>query len=207
MMRHLFVGVLGAVTAACADAPARVASPAPGGPAYRVAWNPDNGNPRILRTEHTAAFLLIDPATGQFSLQAAWNRQFGCVDPPEIYTLVDIQDILHDPDDPLAAQINELILGRGVYIAVFDGWDAWTGDCGDLFARKLAEGFGTITGTDNDVFVFLRESANSNAFGFVAQGRLTRTGGGAVHYNGVGRCVWDGNTGARFRCTDRIVLR
>lgn len=177
-------------------------------PSFTFINNPDNGNPRIVRYGAGFGFLLIDPKTGLFSLQAATNRQLGCNVPPQFINFMDVQDILHNPDDPLAGQINELIIGKDIYIAVYEGWDEWVAagsTCDDLFARKLAEGFnGNFRYTDNDLFIFLRDHNNHNAFGFVAQGKLNRVGGGTANYNGVSRCVWDGYDGATLKCVDRI---
>ena len=199
--------LLGALGAACADQPAQPQQSPATGPSFSFSNNPDNGNPRIVRFGEAAGFLLVDPATNLFSLQASTNRQFGCNVPPDLFTFMDVQNILHNPDDPLAGQINEVRLGRGVYLAVYQGYDGWEAsgfDCGDLFARKLAEGVGSFTNTDNDVFVFLRENTNTNAFGFVAQGRLTLVGGGTAAYNGVSKCTWDGEDDATLRCKDKI---
>ena len=112
----------------------------------------------------------------------------------------------------MAGQINEVRLGRDIYIAVFDGsfdeWDAAGRDCANLFARKLAEGTGNLTNTDNDVFTFLFDDPrnNSNAYGFAAQGRLTLANGDIASYSGVLKCVWDGDDAATQRCVSRINL-
>lgn len=199
--------LLGALGAACADQPAQPQQSPATGPSFSFSNNPDNGNPRIARFGEVAGYLLVDPATNLFSLQASTNRQFGCNTQPELFTLQDVQNILHNPDDPLAGQINEIRLGKGVYIAVYEGFDGWEAsgfDCADLFSRKLAEGVGNFVNTDNDVFVFLREHNNHDAFGFVAQGRLARLSGGTAAYNGVSKCVWDGVTDVSLRCQDKI---
>jgi hypothetical protein len=195
-----------ALLVACADTP----TPTENTPQFSFANNPFNGNPRIARFSDRAGYLLIDPTTNLFSVQASGNLQFGCNAPPDFFTFMDVQGILHNPDDPLFGQINELRLARGVFIAVFQGWADWEAggfDCDDLFSRKLAEGVGNFTATDNDVFVFLRENNNANAFGFVAQGKLERVGGGTAHYNGVSKCVWDGNDFASGKCKDKINFR
>lgn len=173
--------------------------------------NPDNGNPRIIRYTSDVAFLQIDFKTQLFSLQAATNRQFGCNNPPQFINLMDVQDILHNPDDPLAGRIKELIIGKDIYIAVYRGWDEWVAsgfNCADLFARKVAEGFhGNLRYTDNDLFTFLREHNNHNAFGWVAQGKLDLVAGGTAQYNALGKCVWDGIDFAAIKCVDKLNFR
>jgi hypothetical protein len=213
-MRKLALALVPLLLLACGQEPAaptlQAVQPTP---AFTFANNPDNGNPRILRFGDVAGFLLIDPQTNLFSLQAGTNRQFGCIDPPELFTFMDVQNILHNPDDPIVGQINEVRLGRGVYIAVYQGFDGWVGsgfDCSDLFSRKLAEGTGNFTNTDNDIFAFLLPEDgkiprnNYDAFGFVAQGWLTRVDGGTASYNGVSKCVWDGVDLASLKCNDKI---
>jgi len=177
------------------------------GPVFTFTNNPDNGNPRIVRFGDRVGFLLIDAQANLFSLQAGTNRQFGCVDPPTYLTFHDVQQILENPDDPAAGMIHELRILKDAYLAVYQGPFPFS-DCADLASRKLAEGFGSFRNTDNDLVIFLRETSNFNAFGFVAQGTLQRVGGGTAHYNGVSKCVWDGFDGAQlFRCKDKINLR
>jgi hypothetical protein len=209
-MRRLALPLVVVLFAACG----REAPTAPEkslAPSLSFINNPDNGNPRIIRYTTGVGFLQIDPKTRLFSLQAATNRQMGCNVPPQFISLMDVQDILHNPDDPLAGQINELIIGKDIYIAVYQGWDEWAAggfDCNDLFARKVAEGFnGNFRYTDNDLFTFLRDHNNQNAFGFVSQGKLNRVGGGTAQYNAIGKCVWDGVDFTNIKCVDRINFR
>lgn len=174
---------------------------------FSFANNPDNGNPRIVRFGDVFAFLLVDPRTDLFSVQASTNRQFGCNESPDLISIMEAQEIWHNTDDPAAGQLNQLVLGKGIYIAVFEGWEGWLAsgeDCGDLFARKLADGPGNFTYTDNDFFAYLREHQNANAFGFTAQGNLNLLAGGTVHYNGISKCVGTVN---RFQCVDQINLQ
>ena len=172
--------------------------------------NPDNGNPRILRYGNDLlGLLLVDPETHLFSTVGS-SETWAAACPSNVLTVTDIQDIIHHPDDPIAGQINELYLGRGVYIAVYQGfsdWEAGGFDCTDLSARRIAEGTGRFTYTDNDLYVWGREHRLTNAFGFVAQGQLTRVAGGTVRYYGVSRCLWDGYDIATLRCNDKIDLR
>lgn len=181
------------------------------GPSFNFMNNPDNGNPRIARYGDVFGLLIVDETHGLFSLQAAWDRQFGCVGTPEIYTLMDVQDILENPDDPAAGRIVDLVQAQGIYIAVYQDYDAWAAsdfDCADLFARKLGEGTGKVIYTDNDLLVYLRPNSNANAYGFTAQGAVSLVGGGTAKYKGVLRCVWDGEDGSRInRCKARIDLR
>jgi len=196
-----------ALLAACADRPEPTAARAGPAPSFDFSNNPDNGNARIVRFGDRVGFLLIDAEANLFSLQAGTNRQFGCVNPPTYLTFHDVQQILENPDDPEAGQIRELRILKDAYLAVYQGPFPFS-DCADLASRKLAEGFGSFRNTDNDLVIFLRETSNFNAFGFVAQGTLQRVGGGTAHYNGVSKCVWDGFDGAQlFRCKDKINLR
>lgn len=191
--------------AACADRSEPTAVRAGPAASFDFINNPDNGNPRIVRFGDRIGFLLIDVEANLFSIQAPTNRQAGCVNPPTYLTFTDVQQILLNPDEPLAAAIHELRILEDAYLAVYQGPFPFS-DCADLFSRKLAEGFGGFRNTDNDLVPFLRDHHNYNAFGFVAQGTLQRVGGGTAHYNGVSKCVWDGTDIASIRCEDRINL-
>lgn len=195
----------------CEDAPPTALAPSSGdNPSFTFVNNPDNGNPRIMRFEEGSGFFILDPTTDLFSLQAAKDLRFGCNTSPTLFTWLDVQHVHHDPDNPLAGQINEVLLGRGVYIAVFEDYTGWAASgwtCSALSSRMLAEGSGNLTLTDNDLYAFLRPNTNHNAFGFVAQGKVERVGGGMAHYNGVTRCVWDSEDLASMKCNDRINFR
>jgi hypothetical protein len=183
-------------------------------PAFSFNNNPDNGNPRIVRFGSRSTFLLIDEEANLFSIHSGRDFLFvpflglGSCRDVTFETFRDIQRILHDPDlaDPFLDQVNQVSQGRGVFIAVFEGPFGTVTDCDVLLDRLLAEGFGNLTNTDNDLAAFLRESTNANAFGFTAQANnLELVGGGQAKYNGVSRCVWDGNTGEDlFHCKDKI---
>jgi hypothetical protein len=210
-MRPIRITASGLLTvglmAACGEGNAPIGVPGTSHPQYSFMNNPDNGNPRIVRFGDVFAYLLIDPSTDRFSVQASTNRQFGCNESPDLISLMEAQEIWHNVEDPAAGQLNQLVLGRGIYIAVFEGWESWLAsgeDCADLFARKLADGIGNLTYTDNDFFSFLRETQNANAFGFSAQGKLNLVAGGSAHYNGMSKCV--GNA-SHAQCVDRINLR
>jgi hypothetical protein len=200
----IVVGALCAIPAACTESPAQPETAKLTGPLASVSWNPDNGNPRVIRGLDNTGFLVIDPTTDLFSIQSWGDGQFGCNGTPTLYSYEDYQVILHND-----GKVHVVEIGRGVYIAVFQGWNGWFAsgfDCADLAARKIAEGSGKLTFTDNDYFAPSHDSHNSDAYGFTASGRLTLMVGGTAMYNGVSRCSWDGDTGARARCTDRIDL-
>jgi hypothetical protein len=204
------LGALSVVPIACTESPAQPHTALGVSPLANVSWNPDNGNPRIIRGLDNTGFLVIDPTTDMFSIQSWGDGQFGCNGTPTLYSYEDFQVVLRDPNDPAGAQFHVLELGHGIYIAVFQGWSGWLAsgmDCGNLPARKVAEGSGNLRFTDNDYFAPFHDSHNSDAYGFVANGRLSLVGGGTANYTGTSRCVWDGDTGARARCTDRIQLQ
>lgn len=200
MTHRLLLALLVGFTA-CTD---RSTPTAVRSPSFDFTSNPDNGNPRILRFGSTAGFLIVDVEKNLFSLQAGTSRQFGCA-PADVFEVMSVQQILHNPENPLAARISETRLGGDVYIAVFTGPFPFA-NCADLMSRKIAEGSGNFVNTDNDLAPFLREDNNHNAFGFTAQGRV-ETATGRLHYNGIAKCVWDGHDEDTLRCQDRINLR
>ena len=189
----------------CTERPGPTATRVPG-LSFDFSNNPDNGNPRILRFGDLEGLLIVDAQHNLFSLQASTDRQFGC-HPADLFDVMSVQWLLANPDDPLTARIKETRLGRGVYIAVFKGPFPFS-DCADLMSRKIAEGTGNFVNTDNDVFVFLHDHNNHDAFGFTAQGTLDRVdGSGQAHYNGMSKCVWDGVDPATVKCEDKINLQ
>jgi hypothetical protein len=114
--------------------------------------------------------------------------------------LVSIQEI-HVPED--ANRIISLLNGDDLTTTV---WPFTEFDCG-LFTtiEPVATGTSDLVLTDNDLDVGLTpDNVNWNAFGFTAHGLLTAQDGSDVHFNGVERCVWDGNNGATFSCVERI---
>ncbi len=204
-MRRILAFALLLVVAACSDSPVTPAVDygVEMTPAFSFSNNPDNGNPRFHRMNDVQyGFILIDPRSDLFALMQA--SDISCTTPPTLYGVMDEQLIAHDPVDPLAGRITDLVLGRDIYVAVFDGYSQWDGSCADLNARMLAEGSGNLTYVDNDFRAFLRPHNNVNAFGFMAQSQLELVGGGQASYNGVSRCVWDGEDPTTVRCVDRI---
>lgn len=200
----------GALLVACAEQPIPTEGPAVDSPLFSFSNNPDNGNPRILRFNNLATFLIVDDETNLFSLQAGRDAPFNfnagerCGEVTAL-SFEDVQRILHDPDDPVSAMINETRQGRDIFIHVFQGPFSEVTDCDDMLSRLLAQGRGNFTNTDNDVLIFLRPHNNVNAFGFTAHSNdLELIGGGRAMYNGVSKCVWDGNDLGTLMCVDKI---
>jgi hypothetical protein len=181
-------------------------------PAFSFNNNPDNGNPRIVRFTGLATFVIIDDDANLFSLHSGRDAPFNfnagerCGDVTAL-SFADVQQILKDPDlaDPFLDQVHGLRLGRDIFVHVFQGPFDEVTDCDDMLSRLLAFGRGNFTNTDNDIAIFLRENNNANAFGFTAQAnKLELVGGGRAKYNGVSKCVWDGNDFESIKCVDKI---
>ena len=118
------------------------------------------------------------------------------------FEIVNIQNV-SVPED--ANRINQLVQGDDLTTSV---WPFTAFDCG-LFTTvaPLATGVTDLVTTDNDLLTFLNpDSRNANAFGFMARGRLTLADGRTSQYNGITRCVWDGNDPTSLNCTDQIHL-
>jgi hypothetical protein len=71
----------------------------------------------------------------------------------------------------------------------------------------VARGTGKLVDTDNDFFIFGRETNNVNAFGFSAGGTLYGPGGQMAHYNGVSKVVWDGEDFATAKVNEKFNFR
>jgi hypothetical protein len=201
--------LLAAGLLACAgSSPTESADGAP--PSLSFSNNPENGNLRIVRFDDAAFWLLIDDAAGLFSIQSTSNGQLGCQRPRTFLKLAEWQFVVHDLEEPEAARVNALLFGRDIYVAVYQGpfsaWEAEDFDCAALFARKLAEGTGDVTFTDNNFFAAQQLEAGAervqDAFGFTARARLDRIAGGTARYTGVSRC--EASTAHGERCVGKI---
>lgn len=174
--------------AACTEGPAEpvsneddgVASVASAATLDNFLNNPDNGNERIFRVEDQVFLILFDDTPG--STLAAVHSSFPqCGGSP---VPVSLQEILHNPDDPLAGRVNVLLQATDVNIRIID-----TADPGSCFGNRLvAGGTGRLQITDNDLFVEGKSSAN--AFGFMANATLTTPSGATAHYNAIQRTSW-----------------
>lgn len=145
------------------------------GPAFDWMNNPDNGNIRIRRYQTGFAISWTDPTTGLRATHTTFPLSATC-GPLSVLDPVDVQDVglLTDP------KVHQNLNGP-VWIIIRDVTQS-----GTCFGNKLiGQGTGQIHYTDNDFFGPGPEGGNSDAFGFMAQGDVTPTGGGAqLHYNG-----------------------
>jgi len=198
MRTSLAAGLALVLTFGCADqltTPTALNEAAPA-PAFNFLNNPDNGNARIFRFEQHVFFLIFQfpdaaPPAGTPDLVAVHTTTPDC---GGILEPADLQAVLEDPDDPFFNQVRQVTLADPINIFIVD-----LSQAGSCFGLELvASGTGKLVDTDNDLFIFLRDSNNANAFGFTAQGQLYSPAGQIAHYNGVSKISWDGNTGARF---------
>jgi hypothetical protein len=172
--------------AACGQEPAEPAG-APvqasdAGPSFSWMNNPDNGNINIFRFEDGYAICWNDSET---SLRACHSTlPLGGGTEPDCG--------LQGDEEPVAqqwAQTGEnvrMVLQGPVWITVRDL--AQAGDCFD--ALLIAEGPGSLYGTDNDLFGVDPDASNTNAWGWSATGALTTPGGAEVGYSGHARSMF-----------------
>jgi len=159
---------------------------------------PPSSGPNVVRFEDTFAVFYSDARKGlSVTIGADVVEDCNGNFEPE---LVSIQEI-RVPED--ANRIIGILKGDDLMTTV---WPFTDFDCG-LFTTEepVATGTSDLVLTDNDVLVFLTpDNVNWNAFGFTAHGLLTAQDGSDVRFNGVQRCIWDGNNDATFRCVERI---
>ena len=151
-----------------------------GHPAFNWMNNPDNGNFRIFRFQDGLFACWTDPATGLRACHATIPLGDGTEPDCGLQTGADPADwqaVLADVD---AFRIAINAVGR-VWITVRDENNA--GDCFD--AALVAEGWGSMHYTDNDLFGTAIH--NANAWGFIATGNLTTTAGASAGYSGHAR--------------------
>ena len=150
-------------------------------PAFSFSNNPDNGNPRVHRYQDEFAVSWTDPVS---NLRAThWSSRFleqpGCGSfeggGPIAFQEVGLVDL----EDLFASQIRANVMGD-VWIIVRD-----LNQPGDCFGAALvAEGWGSVHYTDNDIFGLGPDQPNTNAWGYTARGVLTSPDGNAVGYSG-----------------------
>lgn len=168
--------------------------------------NTDVSSPKVIRFDGRDGWLINDAASGLFSIISVSNGEFGCAQ-RTYRTLDHVQMIMQNPDDPESAAVQTLILGQDIYITVYTGPFDESLTCADLAARKVAQGFGRWTFTDNDFFSYLHPGHNADAFGITAQGSLDLLAGGTARYSAVQRCSWDGEDFATVKCIERVNLQ
>ena len=175
------------------------------GSAYDRAGEAKLWNPRVIQFEDVAGLLVIDPATGLFSIHVASAEPLECTVTPTLHSFADLVDLVDDPDDPAGDRIRDAALPRGVYLSVFSDWSGWRSSgyaCVGLDGRKIAEGFGQLAYTDGDLIDFLHRGAE--AFGFEVRGRIELDDDRKAGYLGHSRCAWDAGRAGSIACDDRI---
>lgn len=158
--------------------------------------NPYNGNDRIFRFENTFVLTVFDPSSSLVAVLSSFPICGGAFEP------VATQWIMEHPDDPLTGQIRQVTLADPINIFVVD-----LNQPGGCFGFQLvASGTGKVTLTDNDVFVFLRDDNNANAYGYTVNGQLTTLAGDLVHFGGAVRVVWDGHDPSTIKVAEQFHL-
>ena len=171
-------------------------------PSFNFTNGPEHPGPIVFRTsegEYRVSY--SDPAKGLTAIHGGDVVEF-CLTGGTDFPLVDIQFVLSPREQN---RVHELVKGHDLETTV---WPTGSFDC-DVFttATPLATGTVDLTNTDNDLIADQHENTNHNAYGFVAQGTLTRSNGAKAHFNGVSKCVWDGDNFDTIKCNDRINLQ
>ncbi len=174
----LFPLLLSALVVSCSDQAPVV--PLEDGPVFNWMNNPDNGNFRIFRSQQHIIACWTDSKTGLRGCHATVPLGGGSEPDCGLQHLsdpADWQQVLVD-EDVFRVVANAI---GAVWITVRD-----LNTPGDCFGAALvAEGWGTMHYTDNDQFGTVVN--NTNAWGFMAAGDLTTTGGDPAKYNGHAR--------------------
>jgi len=193
------LGVANALVSACAE---RSVSGPMDRPAFNFANGPESPGPIIFRTgEAGYRVSYSDPVHGLTAIHGGDVVEF-CLTGETGEALVELQ-VVFPPEEQ--DRILLLLKGHDVETTV---WATGSFDC-DVFTTTtpLATGTVDLTNTDNDLLAGERDNRNHNAFGFVAQGTLTRPDGAKAPFNGVSKCVWDGDDFDTIKCHDSINLQ
>lgn len=174
-----------------------VAPSNPDAPAYNWMNNPDNGNIRIARFQEHFATSWTDPRNGLRATHTTFPIPlFGEPEPdcgPQVdLDELDVQDVgLLDFSDFFASWLRRNEKGR-LWVIVRD-----MNQAGDCYGKKLiAEGWGEMHYTDNDLFGAGPDDRNANAWGFGGRGTLTTPQGMLVRYSGHARFTFNGRLDA-----------
>jgi hypothetical protein len=173
--------VISALLVACDQQPVAPVADQVSGVAFNWLNNPDNGNPRIFRSETDWINCWSDAENGlracHSTIPLGGGTEPDC-GPQEGLDLVEWQQVGDvDPNDPFSSRVHTVIKGD-VFITVRD-----TNEPGTCFGAALvAEGPGRFQYNDNDAFGTVVN--NTNAFKYRANGRLTAPDGSEVVYNG-----------------------
>ena len=159
-----------------------VAPSDPEAPAYNWMNNPDVGNIRITRFEEGFIACWSDATNGLRACHSTIPLGDGTLScgPQAVLDPIQVQQVgLIDELDFFASWLHHNTKGT-VWITVRDLTQP--GDCAGN--RLVAEGWGTVHYTDNDLFGTAPGDRNANAWGFIASGKLTAPDGETVGYTG-----------------------
>lgn len=155
--------------------------------------NPDNGNLRIVRFEEEFAVSWSDASNGLRATHSTFPLGPDCGPQEELDPLN--QQIVGtiDPDDFFASWLRWHAKGS-VWVTVRDLTQP-----GDCFGNRLvAEGWGELINTDNDLFGLAPGDKNANAWGAMATGTLTAVDGSLFRYEGHFRAKSSLRTGGKL---------
>ena len=153
--------------------------------------NPDNGNVRIARFQEHFAASWTDPRNGLRATHTTFP--LGNCGPQVELDPLDVQDVglFIDGDEFFLSWLHRNSKGR-LWVIVRDPSQA-----GTCFGNKLiAEGWGEMHYTDNDLFGTGPDDKNANAWGFGGRGTLVTPQGKQVRYSGHARFTFTGKLDA-----------
>lgn len=194
-MRKCMLVLLALFAIACDKQP--VAPIAADSPSFDFMNNPDNGNLRIYRYESGWRNCWTDFSNGLRVCNATYPinpvAEPDC-DLQQAMWPTERQEVgLIDPDNFLDSELHAVMKGD-VFITVRN-----TTVAGTCYNNELvAEGWGKLQNTDNDLLGTSPEEHNANAFGFLSHGLLTTPAGEQVSYMGHVRWLYSNTTGLKL---------
>ena len=153
--------------------------------------NPDNGNIRIARFQEHFAVSWTDPRNGLRATHTTFP--LGNCGPQVDLDPLDVQDVglFIDTDEFFLSWLHRNMKGR-LWVIVRDPSQA-----GSCFGNKLiAEGWGEMHLTDNDLFGAGPDDNNANAWGFGGRGTLITPQLNQLRYSGHARFTFTGKLDA-----------
>ncbi|HEX9974374.1 MAG TPA: hypothetical protein VGD14_20055 [bacterium] len=149
---------------------------------------------QIIRYQYSGYWTFVDNDAG-LRLILGVNPLDVC-NGTDTYDLYDVKDVFLPNKDPnLWPRIIDQVKGDNVTASV---WPFTALDCGLFTTTSPIAGNVDFIYTDNDIFSYMRNNKNANAFSFKAHGTLTGGDGQEYRLNLVYRVVWDGVDGSKI---------
>jgi hypothetical protein len=165
--------------------------------------NPDNGNIKVYRESTDYVLYFFDDELPLAAIHSTLPLSvFGGPEPDCGLQVagdpISYQDVSSFKEEEFCDNDLHAVLQGDVWITILDV--STPGDC--LDNALVAEGWGKLIGTDNDICGTNPDQPGTNSWSFKGQGMLTAPDGSKVAYSGMGQHLYSHKKG--LRATHRV---